>query len=129
MLKDAGVAAALASRLDRLPVDVVLDAAEPGSRTWDDAVEAAAYFAGCEAVTNALKHAPGSAIHLRVVDTVEELSVEVRDTGPGIGGGWAQSRGLTGLEDRVQSLGGVLAVDTAPGRGTRVTAQFRRVAR
>jgi signal transduction histidine kinase len=31
-------------------------------------------------------------------------------------------RGLEGLRDRVEAIGGTFAVDSAPGQGTRVTA-------
>ncbi|WP_375399961.1 sensor histidine kinase [uncultured Amnibacterium sp.] len=126
VLQDAGVAAALASRLQRLPADVLLDASAAPAR-WDDAVEAAAYFVGCEAVTNALKHAPGSRVTVRVVDTPTELAVEVRDAGPGIAEGWARGRGLSGLRDRVVSLGGDFAVAADPRGGTTVTARFTAV--
>ena len=72
VLKDAGVGAALASRIERLPADVALELCGDRSARWDDAVEAAAYFVGCEAVTNALKHAPGSAVAVQVTDSAAE---------------------------------------------------------
>lgn len=125
VLQDAGVAAALLSRIERLPADVVLDSGESAAR-WDDAVEAAAYFVGCEAVTNAVKHAPGAPVRVRVVCSETELEVEVRDAGPGIPASWRTGRGLSGLQDRVASLGGVFAAVPSADGGTTVSARFTR---
>jgi signal transduction histidine kinase len=49
------------------------------------------------------------------------LCVEVIDDGRG-GADPAAGTGLLGLADRVAAAGGLLEIDSAPGRGTRVTA-------
>lgn len=105
VLEDAGVSAALASRLQKLGPDVRLTGSGASVR-WPPEAEAAAYFVACEAVTNALKHAPGSAVVVRVIEDPDVLQVEVGDDGPGIDG-LVPGRGLSGLRDRVESIGGI----------------------
>ena len=48
------------------------------------------------------------------------ITVEVADDGAG--GADPRGRGIRGLADRVETLGGTLTVTSAPGRGTRLTA-------
>lgn len=100
----------------RLPADVRMNSTA-GVR-WAPAVESAAYFVVSEAVTNALKHAPGSRVAVLLADVQGALQVEVRDDGPGFGAPSASARGLTGLRDRVESFGGSFVVRSAPGDGT-----------
>ena len=124
VLHDAGVGAALSSRLHPLGAAVAVDVHSAGSRRHDDAVEAAAYFAGCEAVTNAVKHGAGSPIAVQVTEGGSELVVQVDDSGPGIPADWNRGRGLSGLQDRVHSLGGRFEVSVRPEGGTRVLVRF-----
>lgn len=76
-----------------------------------------------EGITNALKHAPGSAVRVSVVATPTELVVSVADDGqapatvePG--------HGLTGMRERVAAFGGTLAYGPGPGGGFVVTAHL-----
>jgi len=74
------------------------------------------YRAAQEALTNVRKHASASHASLSLVYTENSLRLEVCDDGVGAqqaSGGF----GLTGLEERVQLLGGALTVKTAPGQG------------
>jgi signal transduction histidine kinase len=83
-----------------------------------------------EAVRNALHHAEATAIDVAVrFDAVgREVEVRVRDDGRGFE--WGRQRGaaqghfgLQGMQERVEALRGRLTIDTAPGRGTTVTAR------
>ncbi|MCD0443467.1 sensor histidine kinase [Glycomyces sp. A-F 0318] len=71
----------------------------------------AAYRIVQEALTNAVRHSGGDRVRVRVARTEEALVVEVADNGgtaavvPG--------RGLTGMRERVDALGGTL--DVGPG--------------
>jgi signal transduction histidine kinase len=70
-------------------------------------------------VTNAVKHARASAVQVALTMAPDLVTAQVRDDGIGgatPGGG----SGLVGLRDRLAAFGGNLAVDSAPGRGTRV---------
>ena len=65
-----------------------------------------------EALTNTLRHAPGSQVAVSVTGTDGELVVDIRDDGPGTGQ-HEPGFGLVGLEERVRALGGEFAA--APG--------------
>jgi signal transduction histidine kinase len=124
VLADAGLVSAVESRLAGLPVDVELLAEAGSGARWAPAVEAAAYFVASEAVTNALKHAPGSRVVVRVGGVGTGLCLEVADDGPGLPEAPPVGRGLSGLRDRVESLGGTFTVGSVPGAGTVVRAEF-----
>ncbi len=86
-------------------------------------IELATYRVVQEALTNAVKHAAGAAVDIKISGTPEELRVEVTDTGglsaPAASGG---GRGLIGLRDRVAAHGGTLTADRRPTGGFRVVA-------
>jgi signal transduction histidine kinase len=124
VLEDSGVAAALESRMRRLPAEVSLDLSRALGVRWSAQTEAAAYFVACEAVTNALKHAPGAPVRVRVAAEQGALLVEVEDEGPGIRAGQELGGGLLGLRDRVESSGGRFSVVPRRGGGTVVRAVF-----
>ena len=70
-----------------------------------------------EALTNARRHAPAAAVDVRLVWTGDAVRVRVSDTGPGPGAGTAAGQvghGLTGMRERVVSMGGRFAA--GPGR-------------
>ncbi|WP_409491279.1 sensor histidine kinase [Amycolatopsis sp. cmx-11-12] len=119
ILTDAGLIAAVRSLLDRIPLEVGLDAADVPRLSG--AVEATAYFVVSEAVTNALKHARAREVRVRIGVEEDRLRVDVHDDGTGaadIDGG----SGLHGLRDRVRALGGELTVVGEPGSGSTVSA-------
>jgi signal transduction histidine kinase len=94
---------------------------------FDPAAEAAAYFVLVEAIANAQKHSHAGSIRVSVVWTGGMLNLDVADDGVGgakVDGGF----GLQGLRDRVEALGGRLAVDSARGAGTRVAARIPAIA-
>ena len=79
------------------------------------APSAAVYRTVQEALTNAARHAPGSAVSVAVRVGPEEVCAEVVDDGPGRGPGARRGYGLTGISERVERLGGCL--ETGPGEG------------
>jgi signal transduction histidine kinase len=99
-----------------LPVEHV-EVKVPDERFPPD-VEAAAYFLCVEALTNVAKYAQATATRVSIEVADQGLTVEVADNGIG-GADPAKGTGLVGLQDRLNVLGGVLAVES-PGRGTRV---------
>ncbi|MDO8187325.1 PAS domain S-box protein [Conexibacter sp. JD483] len=115
ILTNRGVAAAVESLTGPLPLVVTLEIPE---RRWPAAVEAAAYYTIAEALTNVVKHAAAEAASVRVTDDGGELVVTVADDGRG-GATPAPGRGLAGLRDRVEALGGRLALrEGAPPRAS-----------
>ena len=83
---------------------------------------AAAWFAACELMTNAVKHGGGCAIEVTACRADGGLLVEVRDDGPG--GADPAGSGLRGLAERAVSLSGSLVVSSVPGVGTRATVRL-----
>ena len=87
------------------------------------AVEAAAYFVCAEALANIAKHAQASRVSVSVKRDEARLWLAVSDDGVG-GADPGPGSGLRGLADRVEALGGSLAVDSPRGAGTRLVAEI-----
>ena len=84
-------------------------------------VEVAAYFVIAEALTNIDKHASASQADVRVARDQDLVTITVDDDGVG-GASFDAGRGLLGLRDRVEALGGTLVLDSRPGQGTHLVA-------
>jgi signal transduction histidine kinase len=100
-----------------VPVSAVLDidAGLPAQ------VEAAVYYVIAEALTNVTKYAAATAADVAVSSDASGVRVAVADDGVG-GADPAGGSGLRGLADRVEALGGRLAVRSPATGGTRVEA-------
>ena len=85
--------------------------------------EATAYYVVSEAFANAVKHARASAVDIQVDMLEGMLTVQVSDDGVG-GADASCGSGLTGIRDRVEAVGGTLAVHSPPGSGTVLTARL-----
>jgi signal transduction histidine kinase len=112
---DDGLPAAL-SRLNAgcpIPIEFTVE-----DTAASELVTTTAYFVVAEALANVLKHAKATRVEVTVRRAGEQLHVSVADNG--IGG--AAFTGLTALRDRVGSIGGTLAVTSAPHTGTTIAA-------
>ncbi|WP_433232113.1 sensor histidine kinase [Actinomadura formosensis] len=117
ILAEAGLGPALELVAARAAVPVRLDL--PAGRLPAE-IESTLYFALCEAIANAVKHARAGSIALTVRPAPGEITAEVRDDG--VGGAAPSPRGgLAGLTDRVRALRGHVALDSPPGGGTTLT--------
>lgn len=87
-----------------------------------EGVLAAAYFFASEAVTNAVKHAPGSPVTV-LLTADASLRVSVVDAGPG-GARVVEGRGLAGMRERLAAFGGELTVVSPDGGPTQVAARI-----
>ena len=81
-----------------------------------------------ESLNNAFKHAGRRGHEVNIEWDGGAISVEVTDQGPGICDA-AQGRdeprlGLSGLRDRIESIGGELSIKSAPDAGTRIKASL-----
>ena len=79
-----------------------------------------------EGLTNAVRHAPGSPVRVRLDLEDETLSIEVRDDGAALAttlGAAGSGSGLEGMRERVESLGGNLTT-VSPGRGWILRAEL-----
>jgi signal transduction histidine kinase len=81
-----------------------------------------------EALNNAFRHAGGKGQQVSAWWNDNTIMVEVADEGPGMSAGSAPAGrfqlGLTGLCDRIESIGGTLKVESTPGVGTRLLASL-----
>ncbi|MBU3865844.1 sensor domain-containing protein [Streptomyces sp. 4503] len=121
VLSDHGLPAAVADAADRsaIPVDVKL--ALPGR--LPQAVEAAAYFVVCEALTNIARHSGASRAEVSGGHRDGRLLLHIRDDGRG-GADAAAGTGLTGLADRVSALNGRISLSSPPGGPTLLRVEF-----
>ncbi|MHB2165808.1 sensor histidine kinase [Alsobacter sp. R-9] len=86
------------------------------------ALKTCVYRFAQEGLNNAFRHAEAQGQTIRARIENESLVVEVSDRGPGFPSGKAGqgSLGLAGLRDRIGTLGGEFAIDSAPGLGSRL---------
>ena len=121
-LTEHGLAAALASLVERSPIPVELSV--PEERLPAD-VEATVFFVCSEALANVTKYSNASSAAVLVSVTDDAARVEITDDGVG-GASPVSGSGLSGLGDRVEAVGGVLELESPLGRGTRVAATIPR---
>jgi len=81
-----------------------------------------AYFAICELIANASKHAPGATLSVHGTLTAEHLVLEVADNGAG--GADSSGSGLRGIARRLGELGGGMTISSPAGRGTTATIRI-----
>jgi signal transduction histidine kinase len=122
VLTDRGLCAALEALVLRSPFPVEVVA--PDERL-PMAIEAAAYYVAAESLANVAKYAHATAARVEIFESEDghELVVQVSDDGVG-GADPSRGTGLRGLEDRVESLDGRLAIASPPGGGTRLRASI-----
>ncbi len=112
--------------------EIFADRAELGEAFWN-------------ILENALKYAPGAAIHLRAVTEGDEVVLTVNDQGPGMteaerlhaferfyrgdarGEMPGTGLGLAIAKRAVDRAGGTIRIDSAPGHGTTVTIRLPQV--
>jgi PAS domain S-box-containing protein len=115
ILTEGGLAPALKALARRSGVPIALDVTV--GRRLAESVEVAAYYVVSEALANAAKHAQASAAEVQVDARDGVLDLRIRDDGVG-GADPARGSGLTGLRDRVEALGGTIAITSPAGEGT-----------
>jgi len=120
LLADRGLGAALEAQARRSAVPVTVEAS--GIGRYPQELEAAVYFCCLEALQNVAKYAGATAVRLRVSAAGSHLEFEITDNGCGFdpaNGG--HGSGLQGMADRLEALGGSIAIRSRPGTGTTVT--------
>ncbi|MYW65753.1 sensor histidine kinase [Streptomyces sp. SID8379] len=120
VLADRGLADAVRSLalLSPLEAEVTVDLpARP-----EAPVESAVYFAVAEAVTNAAKHADATRLWIDIAHRAGVLRVGVTDDGTG-GADPALGSGLAGIERRLATFDGVLAVNSPAGGPTQISME------
>lgn len=120
------LAAWLAERRDARPV--ITTSIDLGSKRLKPPHAEAMLRVIQEAVANAANHGQASLVAIAVNATDASVSLTIVDDGVGfsptdaaaLGGRW----GLLGMRERVEALGGTLAIESAPGAGTQVAVQL-----
>ena len=123
VLSDHGLEHALRALVGRTPMPVAFEAALPEQRL-PEAVEAAAYFAISEALTNVVRYADASCATVSISERDGVLDISVDDDGVGGADANGGGSGLQGLRDRLAVLDGTLEIESAPGNGTHLRARI-----
>lgn len=121
VLAERGLGDAVRALALRLPFESEVEA-ELGGR-MDAAVESAAYFSVSETLTNAAKHAGANRVWVDIHHENTTLHISVTDNGRGgatVGGG----SGLSGIERRLGTFDGIMAVSSPAGGPTMVTMEI-----
>jgi signal transduction histidine kinase len=121
-LDELGLAGALRQLADSLGLPVRLPAEEPPR--LPAAVEVAVYLIAAEALHNVARHAGPCGVALELEVDAGEFVLAVRDSGPGVDASRPAGIGLTTMRERADELGGSVTVESAPDRGTTVTARL-----
>jgi signal transduction histidine kinase len=127
MLDDLGLLAALewqareVSRRNGLLVQVV-------DHDFDDdlpeELKTCIYRIVQEALNNCTAHAHASRVWVSLEEDLEFRILTIEDNGVGFDPSRNRGMGLLGMHERVARLGGTLAIDSAPGKGTRIRGKI-----
>ena len=120
VLADRGLGEAVRALALDTPLRTETDIILPGR--LDAPVESACYFAVAEAFTNAVKHSGARQVQVQIRHARGILRVEVTDDGCG-GADPARGSGLIGIERRLDTFDGILAVSSPPGGPTMIVME------
>ncbi|MFD9005576.1 sensor histidine kinase [Streptomyces sp. NPDC059582] len=121
VLAERGLGDAVRALALRLPIATEVTVESAGRA--DAPVESAAYFAVSEVLTNAVKHADADRLWVDLHHADSMLRISVTDNGRG-GAAIGSGSGLTGIERRLGTFDGVLAVSSPAGGPTMVTMEI-----
>jgi signal transduction histidine kinase len=128
LLAEKGLASALEAQGRRAPIPVQVDTNGAGRYRPD--LEAAIYFCCLEALQNAAKYSGAGLVQIQISQQNGELVFAVRDDGRGYDAARVKpGSGLQNMIDRVEALGGRLAIESGVGTGTVVTGHIPVLAR
>jgi signal transduction histidine kinase len=130
ILTDVGLRGALERQCDDLSerTGIVVDRSFEGlpadmTVELDSGVETVAYRVVQEAMTNISRHARATHVEVRLRKTEDALEILVHDDGRGFDLEAARAkgrRGLEGMRERVELIGGTLGAKSSRGSGTRI---------
>jgi signal transduction histidine kinase len=120
VLADRGLADAIRSLAMDNPLPTIVDIDLPGEVEMP--VGSAVYFAVAETLTNAAKHTDAAAVRVEVGYQHGVLRAQVTDDGGG-GADPEQGTGLKGIERRLATFDGILAVNSPVGGPTIVVIE------
>lgn len=119
ILSQGGLVPALKSlaRRSAVPVELELGTVE----RLAPPVEVAAYHAVSEALVDVARHSGASLVRVKLAVEDATLRLTVHDDG---GADPTRGSGLAGLADRVEALGGTIAVSSPEGKGTAIVLEL-----
>lgn len=133
-LDEIGLRAAVEGLVERtastqgldITAEIALSSDAVGAARLAPEVESTAYRIVQEGLTNVAKHAEAAKAEIEIAEADGRLEVAVRDDGRGFEPTAPRTGfGLTGMRERVEMLGGTLAVESSPaGLGTLVRASL-----
>jgi signal transduction histidine kinase len=131
ILEKEGLVSALQNRLisveDRVRIKSSIQTNLTGRLPFE--VEEGLYQITREALNNIIKHAHAKNILIRIQKDPESVSMEISDDGIGFDPETARRQGCLGLvnmQERAQSQGWQLEIESSPGNGTRIKVETRK---
>ncbi len=127
MLDDLGLIAALewqgreVSRRSEMEVEV---RSADSSEKIPDEYKICIYRIVQEALNNAARHSSAKNARVTVDQSANRILVCVSDDGHGFDPQRVRGLGILGMEERVRRLGGLFTIDSKPGSGTTLKAEF-----
>ena len=109
-----------------IPFEIKLGALEPDAMLDRDRASAVFRFVQ-EALTNVARHAEASHVSIAANADAHGVHVQISDNGKGMDdrpANDAKSFGLLGMEERAQSFGGSVSVESTPGHGTTIAVNI-----
>jgi signal transduction histidine kinase len=121
VLSDRGLLEAIEAQSSRLALPMAVRA-DPGLRgvRFPEPIEATAWYVLAEALANVVKHAAATEVEVSLDRSDGHLGLVVRDDGCGFDPAGPRGLGLTGLSDRLGTVGGSVIITSAAGQGTSV---------
>jgi signal transduction histidine kinase len=120
VLADRGLGHAVEALGLDTPLPVRVDIDLPGRLTAP--VESACYFAVAEVLANAVRHSGAQHVDIRIQHAGGILRIDVCDDGVG-GADPAKGTGLQGVEQRLGTFDGIMAVSSPPGGPTMIVME------
>jgi signal transduction histidine kinase len=127
MLDDLGLMPAIRWQVRevrrRTPLKVHVEAGEVAD-DLSDPIRTCIYRVVQEALNNCVKHSGATDVSVALHHDAAGLSVRIEDNGYGFHPAEDKGMGLLGMEERVQRLGGVMAIASEPGHGTTLSVSL-----
>ena len=134
MLDDLGLVSALRAHAERAlkntGIRFTLQSCDTPCRMVPP-LETAVFRIFQEALSNSVRHARATAVDVSLTRNDGVFTISIGDDGCGFDpatvipdGAQARGMGLLGMQERVAQCGGTFALESAPGRGTRITIRI-----
>jgi two-component system sensor histidine kinase DegS len=122
MLDDFGLVPTLQRHLQGFQetTGIAVDYAPGDVGPLPDDVELALFRIVQECMENVRKHSGSPTAHVHLERQNGQVTLCVEDAGRGFTQHQDRGSGLGGMRERVEAVGGVIRVDSAPGKGVRV---------